>query len=114
LIIIGVYMVQPFLLAGSLDASATVCVIAFAIAIPLLAALALIDRPQVVRRRSMAAAAVFMAQLVAQWSAYAGVVAGFWHISRVAGVAVVASGLVGALVVWVGYVRPGRRPSPWL
>jgi hypothetical protein len=34
LILIGVYMVQPFLTAGSLDLSARICVVAFAVAIP--------------------------------------------------------------------------------
>jgi hypothetical protein len=37
LIAIGVYMVQPFLTAPSLDLSARICVVAFAVAIPLLA-----------------------------------------------------------------------------
>jgi hypothetical protein len=34
LILIGVYMVQPFLTAASLDLSAMVCVVAFSVAIP--------------------------------------------------------------------------------
>jgi hypothetical protein len=37
LILIGVYLVQPFLTAASLDLSAKVCVVAFSVAIPLLA-----------------------------------------------------------------------------
>jgi hypothetical protein len=40
LIGIGVVMVQPFLTAASPDLSAMVCVVAFSLAIPLLAALA--------------------------------------------------------------------------
>jgi hypothetical protein len=51
LIVIGVYLVQPFLVAGSLDLSATVCVIAFSVAIPLLAALVVINRQEAFRRR---------------------------------------------------------------
>ena len=38
LIAIGVYLVQPFLTTASLDLSATICVVAFSVAIPLLAA----------------------------------------------------------------------------
>jgi hypothetical protein len=38
LIIIGVYLVAPFLTAASLDLPAKVCVVAFSVAIPLLAA----------------------------------------------------------------------------
>jgi hypothetical protein len=114
LIIIGVYMVQPFLTAAALDLSATICVIALSVAIPLLAALALIDRRQAYRRRRAAAALVVLAQLVAQWSAFIGVVAGFWHITWVAGVGVLASGIVGTVVVSVGYMSPERlqRPRP--
>jgi hypothetical protein len=47
------------------------------------------------------------------------VVAGFWHVRRVAGVAVLASGLVGIGVHSAGYVRlelkePGDTESlPW-
>jgi hypothetical protein len=37
-------MVQPFLMAASLHLSAGICVIAFSVALPLMAALALADR----------------------------------------------------------------------
>lgn len=43
LIGIGVYMVQPFLTAASLDLSAKTCVVAFSVSIPLLAALAIVN-----------------------------------------------------------------------
>jgi hypothetical protein len=43
LIVLGVYRVQPFLTAASLDRSAKVCVVAFSLAIPLLAALVLVN-----------------------------------------------------------------------
>jgi hypothetical protein len=46
LILIGVYMVQPFLTAPSLDASAKVSVIAFSVAIPPLAALVMVNRQE--------------------------------------------------------------------
>jgi hypothetical protein len=111
-IVVGVYMVQPFLVAASLDLSALICVSAFSLAIPLLAALVVVDRPQAVRRGRGAAALVFVAQVVAQRSAFAGVVAGFWHITWVAGVGVLASGLMGTAVISVGYTRPGRSQPP--
>lgn len=43
-----------------------------------------------------------------------GVVAGFWHITWVAGVGALSSGLLGTAVVSVGYMRPGwsQRPTP--
>jgi hypothetical protein len=40
----GILMVQPFLTAASLDLSARICVVAFSVSIPLLAALVLVDR----------------------------------------------------------------------
>jgi hypothetical protein len=50
LIVIGVYMVQPFLTAASLDLSAKICVVTFSVAIPLLAALVIVNgrKPSVV------------------------------------------------------------------
>jgi hypothetical protein len=84
LIIVGVYMVQPFLVAPSLDTSAEVFVIAFAVAISVLAAahhgqsaggfprLANDLRHRQSRSRDRAA------------GAFVGIVAGFWHITWVA------------------------------
>jgi hypothetical protein len=43
-----VVLVQPFLTAPSLDRSATICVVAFSVAIPLLAALVLVNRQEVI------------------------------------------------------------------
>jgi hypothetical protein len=71
-IVVGVYMVQPFLTAAPLDLSARVCVIAFSVAIPLLAALVVVGRQQGVRRRRAASALVAVAQVVAQWSSFTG------------------------------------------
>jgi hypothetical protein len=51
LIAIGVYLVQPFLTTASLDLSATICVVAFSVAIPLLAALVIVNRQEANRRR---------------------------------------------------------------
>ena len=52
LIAIGVYvyMVQPFLTAGSLDLSARICVVAFSVAIPLLAGLLVLNRQEIFLR----------------------------------------------------------------
>jgi hypothetical protein len=56
LIAIGAVMVQPFLLAAALDLPARICVVAFAVAIPLLAALALLNRQEGFRPRALAIA----------------------------------------------------------
>jgi O-antigen/teichoic acid export membrane protein len=108
LIGIGVVMVQPFLTAASLDTSAKVSVVAFSVAIPLLAALVLVNQHEVLRRRVTKSVVVEAARVVAQLCAFVGVVAGFWHITWIAGVGVLASGLVGVAVQLVGYWRLER------
>jgi len=50
--------------------------------------------------------------VVAEVCAFAGVVAGFWHLLWIAGVGVLASGLVGVGVHSVGYSRLERGPPP--
>jgi O-antigen/teichoic acid export membrane protein len=108
LIGIGVVMVQPFLTAASLDLSAKVCVVAFSVGIPLLAALVLVNQHEVVRRRVTKSVLVETARVVAQLCAFVGVVAGFWHILWIAGVGMLAGGLVAVAVHSVGYWRLER------
>jgi O-antigen/teichoic acid export membrane protein len=108
LIGIGVVMVQPFLTAASLDLSAKVCVVAFSVAIPLLAALVLVNQHEVFRRRVTKSVVVETARVVAQLCAFVGVVAGFWHILWIAGVGMLAGGLVAAAVQSVGFWRLER------
>jgi hypothetical protein len=112
LIVIGAYMVTPFLTAASLDLTAKVCVVAFSVAIPLLAALVLVNRLEVVRRRVVRSVFVETARVVAQLCAFTGVVAGFWHILWIAGVGVLASGLVAGALLSADYWRLGRDREP--
>jgi len=114
LILIGVYMVQPFLTAASLDLSAKICVVAFSVAIPLLAALVLVNQQEAFRRRATTSVLATIARVVAQNLAFVGVVAGFWHIHWIAGVGMLASGLVAVAVHSAGYTRleQGQEPPP--
>ena len=112
LIAIGVIMVQPFLTAASLDLSAIVCVVAFSVAIPLLAALVLVNQQEAFRRRATKSVLVAVARVVAQSCAFVGVVAGFWHILWIAGVVMLASGIVGVAVHSAGYWRLERNHEP--
>jgi hypothetical protein len=105
LIVVGVYMVQPFLTATSLDLSAKICVVAFSVAIPLLAALVLVNSQEAFRRRATKSRIVAITKAVAQASAFAGLVAAFWHILWIAGVGILAGGIVAAGVHSAGYVR---------
>ncbi len=111
LIAIGLVLVQPFLTATSLDWSAKVCVIAFAAAIPLLAALVLVNRQEDFRRRVTDSLSVRVTQSIAQVFAFAGVVAGFWHVVWVAGVVVLVSGFAAMMVHSAGYFRLERVPA---
>lgn len=113
LIGIAVVMVQPFLLATSLDTSATICIVAFSIAIPLLAALVMINRQEVFRGRRTPSVTVVVTQSIAQLAAFVGIVAGFWHITWVAGVGMLVAGFVALLVHSAGWWRleVTRRPA---
>jgi hypothetical protein len=104
LIVIGVYLVAPFLTAASLDLPARVCVVAFSVAIPLLAALVIVNRQEVFRRRATTSVIATIARVVAQNLAFVGVVAGFWHITWIAGVGMLAGGRWG----W-RCIRPATR-----
>ena len=107
-------MVQAFLTAASLDLSARICIVAFSVAIPLLAALVMVNRQEAFRGRRTKSFLVAITQSVAQACAFTGVVAGFWHILWIAGVGVLASGIVGLAVHSAGYAKLefGQEPVP--
>ena len=84
LIAIGLVLVQPFVGGASLDIPGLICAVAFAIAIPLLAALVLVSRQETLRHRRTSSRTAAAAKATAQGSAFAGLVAGFWHIHSIA------------------------------
>jgi hypothetical protein len=112
LIGIAVVMVQGFLEAPSHDASARVSVIAFSVAIPLLAALVMVNRQETFRRRRTPSVSVTVAQVIAQSAALVGLVAGFWHIDWIAGVAFLAAAFVGLFVHSAGWWRLEGNQEP--
>jgi hypothetical protein len=101
----GLVVVQPFLSAGPLDLPATVCVIAFAVSIPLLAALLVLNRQEEFRRRTSRSRLVALAKAVAQGSAFVGITGAFWHISTAAGIVFLAMGFIATGVHSSGFVR---------
>jgi hypothetical protein len=113
LIAIGIVLVQPFVAGASLDTSGMICAAAFAIAIPLLAALVLVNQQETFRRRRTSSRIVAVARATAQASAFVGVVAGFWHIHWIAGVGVLVSAFVAVGVQSAGITRLelGERPA---
>ena len=112
LILIGVYMVEPFLTAPSLDVSATISILAFAVSIPLLAALVMVNRQEAFRGRRTPSVMVTVAQAVAQSAAFVGIVAGFWHISWVAGVTFLVTRLVAMGIHSAGFWRLEQAQEP--
>jgi hypothetical protein len=114
LIAIGVALVQPLMTAASLDLSARICVVAFSVAIPLLAGLLVLNRQEVFRGRVTGSVVVESARVVAQMAAFVGLVAGFWHIYWIAGVGMLAGGLLAVAVHSAGYGRleRGQFPAP--
>jgi hypothetical protein len=107
LIGVGVVLVQPFLTSGiaSLDLSAKICVIAFSLAIPLLSALLMLNRQETYRRRATKSVLARVARASSLGLGFTGVVAGFWHIMTIAGVAVLIGGILGLAVHSAGFVR---------
>jgi hypothetical protein len=112
LLAIGIVLVQPFVAGASLDTSGMICAVAFAIAIPLLAALVLVNRQETFRRRRTSSRIVAVARAIAQASATVGLVAGFWHIHWIAGVGALVSVAVAVGVHSAGFTRLelGERP----
>ncbi|MBO3748363.1 hypothetical protein J5X84_19995 [Streptosporangiaceae bacterium NEAU-GS5] len=107
LIGIGIVLVQPFLTVPSdaLDISAKICVLAFAVAIPILAGLVLLNSHETYRRRTASSVFVQIARQAAFAIGFAGVVAGFWHIMPIAGMVLLIAAIVALAVQSIGYTR---------
>ncbi|TDW77699.1 hypothetical protein [Kribbella pratensis] len=101
----GLVVVQPFLTSSPLDLSAKICVIAFAVSIPLLAALLVLNRQEAFRHRVTSSRLVAVAKAIAQGSAFAGIAAAFWHISLIAGIVFVAVAIFAVGVHSSGYMQ---------
>jgi hypothetical protein len=110
LIAVGLILVQQFITVtpSPLDWSAKICVLAFSVAIPLLAALILVNRQETFRRRVTDSLLVRVTQSIAQLLAFVGVVAGFWHIMWLAGVGILVSSFMAMMVHSAGYFRLER------
>ncbi|MFI7667198.1 hypothetical protein [Nocardia sp. NPDC049526] len=94
LIAIGVVILQGFLTASPLGVSGRISMIAFAISLPLLAVLLMLDEWQSGEQAPSPSMTDDAAKAIALLSSLVGVVAAFWHIDWSAGVAVIAAGVV--------------------
>lgn len=105
LIGLGVVMVQPFLTAGEVGRLATACVVAWSVAIPLLAALLMVNRHETFRRRRADSRLVAAARVPAMLAAAVGMVTGFWNIHWVAGAVFLAAAFAAIGVHSAGFTR---------
>jgi cation transport ATPase len=112
LILVGLYWVQAFLTARSLDSSAKISIVGFAVAIPLLAALVMVNRQEAFRGRGTTSVTVTMAHAVALLAAFVGIVAGFWHIVWFAGVAFLTAAFVAVGIHSAGFWRVEQPDDP--
>jgi hypothetical protein len=110
LIAIGIVFVQA-LLPYPLDTSAMTCVLAFAVALPLLAALIMVNQQEQFRRRRTSSRIVTGAKAIAQGAAFLGLVAGFWHADWVAGAVVLGSSLMALGIHSAGFTALELRHS---
>ncbi|TDW92598.1 hypothetical protein [Kribbella sp. VKM Ac-2566] len=101
----GLVVVQPFLTVSPLDLTAKICVIAFAVSIPLLAALLLLNRQEAFRHRVTSSRLVGVAKAIAQASAFVGLTAAFWHITMTAGIVFLLVAFFAVTVHSSGYVH---------
>ena len=115
LMAIGIVFVQA-LLPYSLNTSAMTCVLAFAVAIPLLAALIMVNRQEQFRHRRSKSRTVVGARAIAQGAAFLGLVAGFWHLYWIAGVVILGTSLIalgvhsaGLTVLELQPLTPGQE-----
>jgi hypothetical protein len=104
LIAVGIYLVQSLLAASSGDAAARISIVAWAFAIPLLAALAMLNVAQESYRYASYPLYLLLTRALAQAGAAVGLVAAFWHIWVPAGIVLVGSA-IAALALYAVYLR---------
>jgi O-antigen/teichoic acid export membrane protein len=110
LIVLGVYILQAFISTNVTDTAARVSIVAWAIAIPLLAFLALLNRTQEGFRYTTNPAYLVAARGIALGAAVIGFGAAVWHLWIPASIVLVASGF-GGLVLYRVYEARLRRDN---
>jgi len=98
-------VMQPFLALPDPDLSASIAVVSFAIALPLLVALLLVNQHEVFRHQQARLRRLSVAKALGQGLAVIGIAAALWHVLWIAGVALLVSGLVALGVHSAGFSR---------
>src|SRR5262245_2541843 len=112
LIGIGVVIVQALIAINATDSAAMIALFAFAIALPLLGILVVLNVTLVEYRYASYPVYLSFAYIVGEASACVGVIAAFWHVSWIAGVLVVISGLVGLATAYSYTMRLQKDNAP--
>jgi len=112
LIVLGVYILQAFISTNAADVAARISVVAWALAIPLLAFLALLSPAQDAFRYASFPPYILVARGLAQGAAVIGLAAAVWHVWMPASLTMIASGLAGFVVYRLYYRRLERDNSP--
>lgn len=112
LIAIGIVMIQPFMYQNEyVGTAAAISVISFAISIPILAALLLLNFTEEFRHHLSDSKAVTVVRALGQMAGGTGMIAGFWHINPVAGMVSGASCVLALVVYTVAYSELSRRSN---
>lgn len=112
LIVLGVYILQAFLSSSATDVAARVSVAAWAVAIPLLGFLVMVNLAQETFRYGSFPLYLVLARGLAQGAAVIGFVAAVWHLWMPASVVLIATGLGGLVLYRVYYGRLERDNRP--
>lgn len=110
LIVLGVYILQAFMSSSVTDVAARVSVAAWAVAIPLLAFLVLLNQLQESYRYASQPVYLFLARALALGAAVIGFGAAVWHLWMPASIVLIASGL-GGLFIYQAYRRRLERDN---
>jgi len=108
LIVLGVYILQAFISTNVTDTAGRVSIVAWAIAIPLLAFLALLNRTQEAFRYASIPPYLVGARGLALGAAVMGFEAAVWHLWMPASVVLIASGLGGLFLYRTYHARLQR------
>ncbi len=111
LIGISVVIVQALISVNAADPPALVALLAFAIALPMMGTLVMINVVLAQYRYASFPVYITFAYFLGEGSAAVGVVAAFWHMSWVAGVLIVVSCLVG-VGIYFAYSRQLQKDNP--
>ncbi len=111
LIGISVVIVQALIGAHPTDLPAKIALLAFAVALPMLGMLVILNGLYARVRYASFPLYLTLAYFLGEGGAAIGVVAAFWHLSWIAGVLILVSGLFG-VGVYLAYRRQLRRDNP--